>query len=465
MKQKRTLYFAFLGASIAILFVACSNGGDDSPEDPFGSLVTDIAWYNSPQTEFVITTAEALAGLAKLVNNGNDFAGKTIKLGADIMLNDTANWQDWANNPPANEWIPIGASDVRITDNGFQTDSYQIGGGKLFRGTFDGNGYVISGVYINSTGSCKGLFSGMYGVGVIKKLGIVASYINGSSAVGGLIGCNYGTISNNYFTGTVTGRNNVGGLVGISYKYKPFANDPEPDPTVDSSYSAGTVTGAIDVGGLVGYDGGEINSSYSTSTVTGRNFLGGLVGRTYESMIVNSHSTGTVIGEKYVGGFVGFSNVTIISSSYSAGTVTGTDDVGGFVGCHDKGTIVNSYSTGTVSGTDEVGGFVGFHEATISNSYSTGMVTGEKYVGGFSGYASALNGYINNSYYNVETSGKNKASGNEDGYYAVPIAQGKTTAEMKLQTTFNNWNFGEIWGINSTINNGYPYLLNTMTDQ
>lgn len=47
----------------------------------------DLSWYNGTDTEFTITTVRQLAGVAALVNsNTTDFAGKTIRLGADISL-------------------------------------------------------------------------------------------------------------------------------------------------------------------------------------------------------------------------------------------------------------------------------------------------------------------------------------------------------------------------------------------
>lgn len=47
----------------------------------------DLSWYNGTDTEFTITTARQLAGVAALVNsNAADFAGKTIRLGADVSL-------------------------------------------------------------------------------------------------------------------------------------------------------------------------------------------------------------------------------------------------------------------------------------------------------------------------------------------------------------------------------------------
>lgn len=53
---------------------------------PLGRAV-DLSWYDGTDTEFTITTARQLAGVAELVNsNTADFAGKTIRLGADISL-------------------------------------------------------------------------------------------------------------------------------------------------------------------------------------------------------------------------------------------------------------------------------------------------------------------------------------------------------------------------------------------
>lgn len=47
----------------------------------------DLSWYNGTATEFTITTARQLAGVAELVNsNTTDFTGKTIRLGPDISL-------------------------------------------------------------------------------------------------------------------------------------------------------------------------------------------------------------------------------------------------------------------------------------------------------------------------------------------------------------------------------------------
>ena len=71
----------------------------------------DTKWYdsNSTSTEFYISTAEELAGLAKIVNNGTDlFEGKTIYLMNNIQLNNTVNWESWKKDTVGlNKWTTI----------------------------------------------------------------------------------------------------------------------------------------------------------------------------------------------------------------------------------------------------------------------------------------------------------------------------------------------------------------------
>ena len=65
------------------------------PEDWDGTV--DTSWYDpgSPNQSYEIASAAQLAGLAELVNEGNDFSGTTFTLTTDINLNDK-------------EWTPIG---------------------------------------------------------------------------------------------------------------------------------------------------------------------------------------------------------------------------------------------------------------------------------------------------------------------------------------------------------------------
>ena len=349
----------------------------------------NTSWYNALQNEFTINTAEQLAGLAELVNDGNDFSGKTIKLGANIMLNDTTNWRNWINDAPIREWVPItGIFDTTSWINDGEPDNaedYLT----AFNGTFDGNGRVVSGIYISAADYSIGLFGFLAKDGTIKNLGVVASYIIGKWDIGGLVGANWGgTITNSYSTGNVRGDGGIGGLVGTNW-------------------------------------GGTINNSYSTGDVQGvgnGSLFGGLAGINYEGTISGSYSTGNVLGHYYVGGLVGANwhedgNVSIIINSYSTGNVQGDWYVGGLTSSGGK--IINSYSTGNVKGNGGVGGLIG-------------LLDGDE--------------YIINSYFDSQTSGQSGS-------------MGRTTAQMKQQSTFIGWDFENVWTISPTKNNGYPYLL------
>lgn len=155
-----TLLIAFLAMMPSVGW-----GQDSAPWD--GSANTD--WYNENQTEFTITTAEQLAGLAELVNENTNFDNKTIYLGANIVLNkNSENYENWGTTPPTNKWIPIGNNDA-------------------FTGTFDGCGHTLSGLYLNSS---KNLYCGLFGyltTGCITNINVTNSYIAAKN-VGGICG-------------------------------------------------------------------------------------------------------------------------------------------------------------------------------------------------------------------------------------------------------------------------------------
>jgi len=175
----------------------------------------------------------------------------------------------------------------------------------------------------------------------------------------------------------------------------------------------------------------------------------GLFGYTIGATIKNLGVTNvSVIGQISVGGLVGRNeSSSTISNCYSTGSVTGNIYVGGLVGYNNtSSSISNSYSTGRVIGNERVGGLVGFNNSssTITNCYSTGRVTGSSNVGGLVGQSATST--ITSSYYDTETS------------LQIDTGKGilKTTAQMKQQATFTDWNFAKIWQIIETIT--YPYF-------
>jgi len=209
--------------------------------------------------------------------------------GNHILINDlnstTPGYEELAS-PAANGgkgWQPIGTWECPAAE-------YDTG----FTGTFDGQRHEICDLVINRPDqSYVGLF-GFARDGVIKDIGVVNVTVSGNDSVGGLLGCNAGTVSGSYFTGNVTGGDVVGGLVGRNCG------------RVSNSCSSGNVTGNTNVGGLVGHTDmlGAVSNSYSTSSVTGDLNVGGLLGWN-AGTLSKSYSTGTVTGSAWTGGLVG----------------------------------------------------------------------------------------------------------------------------------------------------------------
>ena len=357
----------------------------------------DVSWYDSSAQTFSLTTAEQLAGLAKLVNEGvSDFTGKTINLEADIFLNDTTK-----GNSFLREWTPIGSF------------SYP------FRGKFDGRmgnvNHKIYGLYINNYYSYND-YIGFFGVAdnEISNVDILIGRIIAptSSYVGGLGGLIRGKITNVCSQIDVTGyKNYIGGLVG-------YAAD-----SVLKSCSEGNVIGRGDyIGGLVGYVEKVVDSSYHVGSVRGVNKVGGLIGYA-NGYVLNSYSEGNVDGTGvYVGGLVGSSATTVVNSYFDGYVVGAKNYVGGLIG-YTKGTVLNSHSTAEVVGKESyVGGLIGHANGSIRNSFSEGSVSGlGNYVGGLVGFTLRRvdvpmnldydTTYIDNSYYIGNVEGLNFVGG------------------------------------------------------
>ena len=137
---------------------------------------------NKYATTYHIQTAAQLRGFTYLQNGvyeaaavieaPRDFTGKTIVLDNDIFLNDTIDWDQWGKGAYAVPWRSIGTV----------TNPYQPISEIQFKGTFDGQGHVIYGLYVERGGLPSQEFGGLfYRVGdgaTICNLGIEASVLN-----------------------------------------------------------------------------------------------------------------------------------------------------------------------------------------------------------------------------------------------------------------------------------------------
>ena len=322
---------------------------------------------------------------------------------ADIDASETA---DWCNGG----WLPIGNATNRV-----------------FSGHYNGNDHVISGLHITSSSETSfGLF-GYVQNAEFSNLGITNVNINVENAIGAgaLLGYAYlnTPIDNCYSTGVVKGYNHTGGLAGILDNYNNNIT------RIYNSYSSCNVSGVLHTGGLVGScwaDVSVINCFYTEGTVNCNYSTGGLIGYAGEAMIRKCYSTGEVIGNSGVGGLVGIHTWSAIYDSYSRCTVKNTStfqSCGGLVGLvQGNAYVTNSYSTGPVQ--PGMGGLVGSQDADATPTFIY-------------------------SFWDTQTSGTTTSAG----------GTGKTTDEMKTQTTFTDWDFTTIWGMDDIKNDGYPHLL------
>ncbi len=411
-------------------------GGSGTAEDPY-----------------LIQTASQFAFFSKSITLGiSTYEGEYVKLENDIVLNDTSNWENWNKTAPANKWTPIG--------NGMFT----------FSGSFDGGGYTVSGVYINSSGDCLGLFGYLNDTATVANVGVVSSYIKGGSSIGGVVGyAFFCTVSNCYYTGIIKGNRAVGGVVG-------YLNG----GSVKDCYNTSPVSGIADeenkdgIGGVIGYaissssESTVIDNCYNTGTVTGTGSQnGGIAGTAICYAISNCCNTGMVSGSRIIGGITGYANTCTINNCCNINNVSGTGKyVGGIAGWAISCSIDNCYNTGIINGDEKVGGVAGDISSygsisgAIHNCYSIGMIGGNKKVGGITGWNLGVMGWftsgaISNCYYLKET-----ASGGIDSADFSDQAVGLTDTQLKQQNEYSGWDLTNVWTFGGNDSSyDYPTLI------
>jgi hypothetical protein len=245
-----------------------------APAGTFANANASQTTFTMPAQNVTVTANFAIIGTP--VRNWYDLDAIRNNLSGNYtLMNDldstTAGYTELVS-PTANNgtgWEPIG-----YYPNGFN-------------GAFDGQRYAIRNLFINRPDDYGvGLFGVVGEGGIVQNIGVIGATVTGSIGVGGLVAENFGTVSNSYSTGSVTGTGNgifgssVGGLVGLNLN----------GGTVSNSYSTGNVTGQAAVGGLVGInDGlGIVNNSYSKCNVSGDEDVGGLVGYNNEGTVSDS---------------------------------------------------------------------------------------------------------------------------------------------------------------------------------
>ena len=281
---------------------------DAAARDGYPHALWGGAWAQTKPTRgngsvdkpYEISSAAELAWFRDYVNNESQYASATLI--ADIDLSEFCHAADAATNTEELSWDPIG-------------------NGRMYCGTFDGNGKTIRNLYINSTFMFEGFF-GYAKNGCIKNITFDNAKVKNTNKFG---------------TGILTG-----GFEGTIENIKILANC--------------SVEGTENTGGIAGGGAGYISNCENRAMVNGTNNVGGIVGS---------------------------SNDNTISSCANYGAVTGTEYAGGIVGYFGSGTMQNSANYGDISGVDQVGNLIGFALTfNLNNVLGFGNVTATNLNGG-----------------------------------------------------------------------------------
>lgn len=326
-------------------------------------------------------------------------------------------------------------------------------GNTAFTGTFDGDGHTIVGLQANG-----GLFGKLGSGAVVKDINIVSSVFTGKDTgasvgavaaennggkisgvsgygntvkgsggyIGGLVGKNYGGISNSDDQSTViAGADTVaGGIAGINGCTFDWSNFEAKIGYIENVQSNSAVTtaglsagqSASNLGGIVGINekhelsvlGPEMDTDINNASahgVTGKSgstrTSGGIVG-TNNGKLTNVYNESIIHGSEAIGGIAG-TNVMVDQDDMFASQPTlenianaveiigdaGSQNVGGLVGMQDHATTNQGRNTGAITGCTNVGGMVGYNTAAsylnnLENSPQA-TITGITNVGGIAG--------------------------------------------------------------------------------
>ena len=312
----------------------------------------------------------------------------------------------------------------------------------------------------NSAGNINGLFSSYKSASLIAYVGGIVGKAEVESS-GEIIISRCKNLSMVRSANAV--KSYVGGIVGVS-------------SSSNSVVSECCNIGEIQVnnifecyaGGITGSDG-TINDCYNTGDVSHATYAGGISGECYYGEITNCYNEGDITTnndrETYAGGIVGFCYDKTINNCYNKGNIISYRNTGGISGY--GGIINNCYNLGKVVAnangyySTAAGGIAG-SAATVTNCFSLGIAptataSGSNAIAYKSGIVGE-EGSVSYSYHNYGSS-----YGNVSG---TTINRSDLATKVKSQNgllslTWNSsysWDFASIWGINSNVNESYPYL-------
>ena len=234
-----------------------------------------------------------------------------------------------------------------------------------FGGTFDGQGYTISGLTITGSGNVRGLFRYLQSGGVVQNVSLEVTIepTDLQDSLGGLVGNNRGSVRNCTVTGSIQGETNIGGIIGVN----------ESSGKIINSTFSGSVTGEHYVGGIAGQNLGSIlqcvnQGKINTVAVEGEADLEDLDSRPL-------NSTENLPACTDIGGITGFST-GVLQSCKNTGPV-GYEHVGynvGGIAGRQSGYLNGCTNQGVILGRKDVGGIAGQLEPEIFLRYGEDLL-------------------------------------------------------------------------------------------
>ena len=256
-------------------------------------------------------------------------------------------------------------SDIEFTDE-LSREFKPIGTRYFYQGTFDGQGYAIRNLAINTSQDRAGLFAESNGKTIVRNIvldescSITSSYIQGSYNGGG-----------------------IGGIIGWSYSY--YDNIIENCVNMASLTFNGNTDNNVFIGGIVGsFSIIESNftikncANFGSISYIGKSpnsYIGGIGGEIAGySSIYNCLNHGTITQniisyENMIGGIIGYGSNNIIENCVSDGIITCGESnkytyIGAIAGYVRSPTMSNCYWNENTQ-FDRLGGIKGDH--SISN--------------------------------------------------------------------------------------------------
>lgn len=208
-------------------------------------------------------------------------------------------------------------------------------------------------------------------------------------------------------------------------------------------------------GGNYDSNGYVITNLYIDSSSTFRGLFGGTRAATISVAVLS----GYVKGSTNTGGLVGYAYSTTLINCINGcdvwGSAAGTQFIGGIAGrIVNSSNISNCYNIGSVNGTGfNVGGITGLlsTNSTCTNCYNAAFIAATA-----TGRGSILGGITTSTctgcYYDNQLS----SVGGINNIDVAGQAEGKTTLQMKTESTFVGWNFADYWLMDV---DSYPKLI------